>query len=406
MRDDGLRRALREAPIPSTAEAERRGLAVVEAAHAERAGRERTGPEHHRPSLPRLALALAIATLLAALLLSPAGAAVRDWMDEVVTTSAPRPEPELAEIPGGGRLLVQSMVGPWVVQPDGARRLLGDYDEATWSPRGLFVAATSGRTLSALEPDGTPRWSITAPRRVADPRWAPSGERIAYRAGARLQVVAGDGTGERELAAATAPIAPAWSSLGPFQIAYVTVDGRLRIADSESSAVLVSAPALPGITRLEWGGGESSILESSRRSLRLRGVQPVKLSGRPRLGAPRRLPLPPKATLVDAALAPETPAVAAVLTRWRNHGTRSFVLLFRPGAAKPQSLLNVPGSLGQVAWSPDGRRLLVAWPGADQWVFLPVGRGEGRAVADISTAFSPGQRAASFPRLEGWCCRR
>jgi hypothetical protein len=140
--------------------------------------------------------------------------------------------------------------------------------------------------------------------------------------------------------------------------------------------------------------------------LRLQEVRPSKLAARPHIGARRELPLPAGTTVVDAALAPDTPAVAAVLTRWRNHGTRSFVLIFRPGADKPQSLLNVPGSLGEVAWSPNGRRLLIAWPAANQWIFLPVGQGEGRAVAEISTAFSPGQRAASFPRLEGWCCRR
>jgi hypothetical protein len=109
-------------------------------------------------------------------------------------------------------------------------------------------------------------------------------------------------------------------------------------------------------------------------------------------------------SLTGAALAPERQAVAAVVTHWRDHGTNSEVLVFPPGAAKPRSLLTVPGSLGEVAWSPDGRRLLVAWPGANQWLFLPIGRGKPRAVASISTAFSPGGRAASFPRVDGWCC--
>ena len=122
--------------MPRTAAADRRG-------RLRGAGRTETGRSESRlPSLPRLALGLALATLLAALLLSPAGAAVRDWVDDAFTASTPRPEPTLAG-PGGGSLLVQRG-RPWVVQPDGSRTLLGDYEGATWSPHGLFVAAVKG----------------------------------------------------------------------------------------------------------------------------------------------------------------------------------------------------------------------------------------------------------------------
>lgn len=406
MRHEALDKVLREMPIPVPADAERRGLAVAEAAYAERRGRERGGPESYRPSLPRLTVALSIATLMAALLLSPAGAAVRDWVGEVVESPTPRPEHELAEIPGGGRLLVQSAAGPWVVQPDGARRLLGNYEEATWSPRGLFVAVAAGRTLSAVEPDGDPRWSITAAARVSDPRWAPSGERIAYRSGSELRVIAGDGTEDRLLTRSATAAAPAWSPHGGTDLAYVSRSGMLRIADSDGAGEFPIGLAGSSVTEIEWGGGGSTILASSRGALRLQEVQPSKLGARPRVGPRRELPLPPGATVVGAALAPETSAVAAVLTHWREHGTRSSVVVFGPGGNKPRRLLSVPGSLGQIAWSPDGRRLLVAWPFADQWLFLPLGRGQGRAVADISTAFAPGKRGASFPRVEGWCCRR
>jgi hypothetical protein len=412
MRDE-LNRALRDVPIAEPTEAEERGQRIVEAAYAEqRSGRSElrgamtpaTSERRSRQPLARLALGLGIATLLAALLLSPAGAAVRDWVGEVVESSAPKPEPELARIPGGGRLLVQSAVGPWVVQPDGSRRLLGAYGEASWSPRGLFVAAAEGRTLSAVEPGGTPHWSLTAGARVRTPRWAPSGERIAYRSADELRIVAGDGTGDRLLASRVAPLAPAWSPRGDAGLAYVAGDGRLRIVNSETGKGLAAAPALADISRLEWGAGGTAILEASARALRLREVRARKVA-LPDLGPARTLPLPGSGiSLTGAALAPEREAVAAVVTHWRDHGTRSEVLLFAPGAARPRSLLTVPGSLGEVAWSPDGRRLLVAWPGPDQWLFLPAGRGKPRAVANISTAFSPGESAASFPRVEGWCC--
>ncbi|HEU5104468.1 MAG TPA: hypothetical protein VFU11_01375 [Solirubrobacterales bacterium] len=404
-RRDSLGEALREVPIPVPEDAEARARRVVEAAFADREPSGQASLERRR-SLPRFALTLGLATLLAALVLSPAGATVRDWVDDVFTTATPKPEPTLGGIPGGGRLLVQSAAGPWVVQPDGSRRLLGDYEEATWSPRGLFVAVAKGRTLSAVEPDGTPHWSLTAPARVADPRWASFGTSIAYRSGRDLRVVAGDGTEDRMVAGSSASIAPSWSPLGDPTLAYVSGAGALRLVNSESRVDLAAAPALPYVAEIEWGAEGKAILEASRRALRLREVEPRKLPPRPSIEVTRPLPVPAGATVVDAALAPDRETVAAVLTNWRDHGTRSSVVVYGPGKTKPRRLLTVPGSLGEVAWSPDGRKLLIAWPAVDQWLFLPLGRGRESAVANISRAFAPGGRAASFPRIEGWCCRR
>lgn len=421
MRPDPLDRALREAPIPEPGGARERGLRIVNAAYAESRGGERTGAGTRRP-LPRLALGLSLAALLAVLLLSPAGATVRDWADDAFTT-APRPEPTLAKIPGGGRLLVQTAEGPWVVQPDGSRHLLGDYETASWSPHGLFVVAAKGRTLTALEPDGTPRWSITADKRVAfpgrltaAPTWSPSGERIAYRSGFDLRVVAGDGTEDRllagSIAAGTPPgvksssaFSPAWSPTGKNELAYVTGTARLQILDSETGAVLAGAPALPRITSMDWAAGGKKILEATPGNLRLRSVLPAGHPTRPALGAPRRLPLPPGVSVVDAALAPRRPFVAASITYWRKHGTHSEIVVFRPGG-RVQTLFSVPGSLGQVLWSPDGRRILASWPGTNQWLFLPLSRGRGKAIANISRAFSPRGQLGSVPLVEGWCCRR
>jgi hypothetical protein len=416
MSDERLHHALRDASIPEPARAEERGRRIVEAAYAERRPPAVDG-RAARPFLPRLALGLSLATLLAVLLLSPAGASVRDWVGDAFTASTPRPEPTLARIPGGGRLLVQTGVGPVVVQPDGSRHLLGDYEAATWSPHGLFVAAIKKRTLSALEPDGTLRWSITAAQRVAAPRWSPSGERIAYRSGFDLRVIAGDGSEDRllagSIAAGTPPdarispayVPPAWSPTGEDTLAYVTGAGRLRILDSETGAVLAGAPALRRIVWMDWGDGGRKILEASPGTLRLRPVRRAGHPSRPALGKARRLQLPPRVSLVDAALAPQTPLVAASITHWRKHGTYSEILVFRPGQG-PRTLLSVPGSLGQVEWSPDGKRLLIAWPGADQWLFLSLGRGKGSAIANISRAISPDGRPHSFPRIEGWCCSR
>lgn len=422
MKPDALDRALREMPIPEPPEAEERGRRIVEAAYEARQGeRGRAFTPYRRKSsttlskrknrrpIGRLAASLSLAALLAVLLLSPAGADVRDWVGDALTTGAPKPEPTLARVPGGGHLLVQTGEGPVVVQPDGSKRLLGDYEEASWSPHGLFVAAKKGRILSALEPDGTPRWSVTASREIAVPRWSPSGERIAYQAGFGLRIIAGDGTEDRLLtggSASTSPayVAPAWSPTGEDELAYVTGAGRLRILDSESGAVLAGAPALPRVTWMEWADGGRKILEAAPGTVRLRPVLPAGHPSRPALGRARRLQLPPRASVNDTALAPKAPLVAVSITHWRKHGTYSEVIVYRPGH-DPRTLLSVPGSLGQVEWSPDGRRLLVAWPGANQWLFLPLGRGKGRAIADISKEIAPSGRPTSFPQLEGWCCR-
>ena len=230
-------------------------------------------------------------------------------------------------------------------------------------------------------------------------------------------MIAGDGTEDRLLAGSTAAgtppdarispayVPPAWSPSGKDALAYVTGAGRLRILDSETGAVLTAAPALGRITWMDWADGGRKILEASPGTIRLRPVLPTGQPSRPALGKARRLRLPPRATVNDAALAPQTPLVAASITHWREHGTYSEVLVFRPGRG-PRTLLSVPGSLGQVEWSPDGKRLLIAWPGANQWLFLPLGRGKGRAIANISKDIAPSGRPTSFPQLEGWCCRR
>lgn len=413
-REERLRELLREAPLPAAAEAERRGLALVESAFAQRR-RERRSP------LPRLALAFAVVTLLAALLLSPAGAAVRDWVGDVFEGGVPDAERGLSRIPGGGRLLVQSPQGPWVVQPDGSRRLLGDYGEAGWSPRGLFVATASGRTLSAVEPDGTPHWSLPAPGRVRDPRWSPSRVQIAYRAGRQLRVVAGDGTEERLLDGAAAPLPPAWAPWGAPLLAYVDAGGQVRVIATDTGAPgptvrpgepLGSAPALPGIVALEWSPAGGALLEASPSTLRLRPLALRKALTEIALGRPRKLSLPAGATVEAAAFSPSGDSVAVLLRR--PTAGRSEIDLIDLRDLSRRRLFTVTGRLTGLAFSPHGDRLLTSWPEADQWLFLATRAGPGarpgaddvRAVGNVAAEFSPGAHlSARFPRIEGWCCR-
>lgn len=395
-----LRTLLREASVPDATGAERRGLAMVRAAYAERR------PARRSP-LPRLALAAAIGALLAGLLLTPAGAAVRHWVGDVFDGGVPDAEKGLSDIPGGGHLLVQSAAGPWVVQPDGSRRLLGQYAEATWSPRGLFVGAAAGRGLTTVEPDGTPRWSLAAPGLIEDLRWSPLGFDIAYRAGDALRVVSADGEDDRQIAPSAAPVPPAWSPQGVALIAYVDRGGRLRIADAESGETVGASPALAGIAGLEWGAGGASglLLEFSAAAVQLRGFTAKKLFAGLELDDPRRIPLPAGARVRDAALSPDGNSVAILVALGSGNTRRSQVLLAPSNGDRPRSLFATPGRLSELAWSPRGDRLLIAWPDADQWVFVRTdGRGRDRAVGDVSGQFAPGGRGV-FPRVEGWCCR-
>jgi hypothetical protein len=401
MNKDRLRGLLRDEPLPGAADAERRGRGVIERAYAERVPID-------RPVLPRLALALAVVTLLAGLILSPAGAAVRDWIGDAFDGGVPNARPALDELPGGGQLLVHSSDGPWVVQADGSRRLLGRYGEATWSPRGLFVGATAGRTLSALEPDGTPRWSISAGSAIGDPRWSPSGFRIAYRAGRDLRVVDADGDDDRPVDIGVSLVPAAWFPSGLHLLAYLDGDARLRIADPDADTGTTMAPAgaSPGTVELAWAPDGSLLMERSPDALRVREVSASKLAGRIGIGTARRIRLPAGAEIGAAAFAPRSETIAVLLRRSDTAAPRSEVLLVDPAGGLPHRLFAVSGQLSGLTWSPDGRYLLVAWPDADQWLFLPVeGRTRIKAVEGIAALFAPGNPGpVPSPRVEGWCC--
>ena len=383
-----LRDALRGLPAPEERQAEARAWRVVSAAAAagvatpERRGRRR-------------ALLAAVALGLIALVVSPAGASVREWVADRVDPGVERAEPALTSLPGDGSLLVQSAAGPWVVHRDGGKRLLGGYAESTWSPHGLFVAATSRHQLVALEPDGTVRWTIARPGRVRLPSWnGPDGFRIAYLDGRSLRVVDGDGREDRLLARRVAPLAAAWQPGPEHVLAFARADGRVEAlgADDEARRFATAAGETP--VALQWSRGGGRVLLARPRRIELRDAG----------GAVRWRYDPPAGTRVGAArLAPDGRRVAAILARPGS----SRLVLVGPGAP-PRTLFSGPGRFAGVEWSPDGRHLLLAWRSADQWLFLDPTGGAAKleAVADVAAQFSPGTSAAPFPSVSGWCCGR
>jgi WD40-like Beta Propeller Repeat len=354
-----LERRLADLPMPGDAEAEERSWEVVRAAYADRT------PVRPTYRARRFALAATAGAVLLAIGLSPAGAKVGDWVHDVV--GAEDAKPELKTLPAAGELLVEGGDGIWMVRDDGSKARLGDYDEATWSPNGLYAAVTDGDRLLAVDPEGEVRWEITAPAPVHDPRWAGTefDTRIAYRSGDDLWVVAGDGTGERIVARDVLPIAPAWRPLG---------DTKL---------------APPGANVLSYVDGEGEI-----RAVDVDTGQNVPVEG---LGA---VPELTPSTVEGRARSPITGRTAAI----RRSSSGSNLALLGDGPAPRELLLRSPGYLTGPTWSPDGRWILIGWRDADQWLFINADQPR-RVVAFDNIAEQFGESGAPrrrFPRVAGW----
>ena len=404
MRHRDLKRGLRGLPIPDEHGALERGWRVV------RAGFEGRQPASQPTRAPvRIAIAFAVAAIGLVLVLTPAGAKVVDAVRDVVKPGDPDARP-LTSLPAPGDLLVESPQGPWVVHRDGSQRLLGDYRQASWSPNGVFVAVTAERQLSAIEPDGTVRWSINRPH-PSDPRWLPvTGYRIVYRTGSSMRVVGGDGLNDHLLDPSVAPTPAAWR---PAQLPQAKIGGRgryvLALAQPDGSVQMVGANSghlfwrsRPGPVPkvLDWSADSELLAALSSRELRVYSGTDGELI--------RTVRLPDGMRATDGAFAPAGKSFAITGTSRTRHGPRSRALLVPLGSAQPKlrPLLADPGSFSDVSWSPDGHWLLVAWRDADAWLFLrPRHPGDVETAGEVSRQFSPGSAGGpGFPRPAGWCC--
>jgi hypothetical protein len=330
-------------------------------------------------------VATAVVAAAAAALLSPPG---RSFIQDVrKAVGVEHARTELFSLPTRGRLLVAGAGGTWVVSADGSKRRLGAYRDAAWSPHGLFIAATRGNELVALDPKGTVRWTLARPQ-PRFPTWTGTftNTLIAYLAGGRLHVVAGDGTGDRTVGPA-ALVPPAWRPGGGHVLAYS--NGRsVVVYDLDRRKALLHEPAgLIGtestrtrVTKLAWSADGRLLLAFRTVGLRVYD----------RRGSVVSQDDPSDAThYLDAAFAPGSHRLAII----RDENGSSVVW----NAAHFRGT----GVFRQLAYSPNGKWLLITWPTADQWVFKRI-QGRRRLVGDsrISKQFG------SFPRIEGWCCPR
>jgi hypothetical protein len=378
-----MKRDLERVEMPDHRNARERTWAVVSAAF------EEWTPASPRSRWPRVAVvAIALAALLASAFTSP-GQAVIDEIREVVGVE--RAERALFSLPAKGSLLVASDSGIWVVQHDGSRRLLGGYRQASWSPFGRFVAAARTDELAALEPDGDVRWTLPRPD-VKSPRWTgtETDTRIAYLDDSGLRIVAGDGTGDR-LAVPRFRGSIAWRPGPGFVLARATAR-EVAVTNVESGELLWRRPLGGGVpVQLAWSANGRRLLVATRQRVVVydeRGRAPYELG--------------PGAATVDGAAVAHSGGSLVVALRARDRGHVWIVPRIRPDANAARRLFAGPGTFSQVAWSPDGRWIVVGWPDADQWIFVRANGAGVRAVANVTEQF----RSASFPRIEGWCCSR
>jgi hypothetical protein len=355
-----------------------------------RAFEERTPAPGRRRASRRLVSAAAAAALAVVIgaALSPPGQAVFQRVRKAVGVE--HAAPALFSLPAAGKLLVVSADrgGVWLVRDNGFLRRLGPYDDASWSPHGLYVVATQGNRLLALDADGGVRWSL-ARHDPSSPTWegTRTDTRIAYEAASGLRVVAGDGTGDHLLDRFGS--LPAWDPARLHVLAYYTGGSIvLRRADGNEELWRRTITTMPN--GLHWStDGRYLAVFSAKRIVVLdahgRVHRTISMLG---------------AELLSGSFRPRSHDLAVVV-RLPGRSEVRLVDVDRPGAAP--LLFAGPGDFGDVAWSPAGSWLLVNWPAANQWVFLHGSRA--RAVGNIRQQFPREDGLGPMLELAGrWCC--
>ena len=281
------------------------------------------------------------------------------------------------------------------------QRLLGDYREATWSPRGCYVAAHHRATSRWARRSGRARSAGRSPAGVRSAPRAGTPARLPHRLPRAAIRPRSDRRRRHRRPAASTPGGGHRAGRRPgaaHVLAFAAPDGSVHAV-----AVDTARRSRHWTTRAGAGGTRRSadgrrLIVASRSGAEV--LDPTRGTAVEQFGAPGEHPDPARRRTRGPRLRSDCDpgarlrrAPALVLVGMRSGARRLFV---------------GPGIFSGLAFSPDGKWLLLAWRSADQWVFLqPGGRQRIVAVSNISSQFSPGGVGPTgFPRLAGWCCAR
>jgi hypothetical protein len=211
--------------------------------------------------------------------------------------------------------------------------------------------------------------------------------------GRALRVVAGDRKGDHSVDPRAGGAPSAWKPGGAHVLAYVA-GSNIAVVAVDARRVLWRSPPLsgPAVEVLEWSADGRRLLAVSPRTIRV-------FDDRGRLV--REMPMRAGTLALGAAFAPNGHvfALRARSVSGAAAGRSQVLLVNADRAMRPRQLFVGLGAFGDLAWSPDGRWLLLDWIGADQWLFIRTrGMPKIRPVSNIAVQFGRG------PHLLDWCC--
>lgn len=354
-----------------------------------------------------LVLAALLALTVGTLGVAAGPSAVAGWVRTTLHLSdrVPKDVPpgSVVDLPGGGRLLVSTGEGTWIVGQGAPRRVGGPADEVAWSAFGNYLVRARGGRLQALSISGRIAWTQHYRGIVTAPIWSPDGYRIAFRLAGTVYVTAGDGTGahalrpagsQRALRSLAAP--PSWRPGAGHRLTVLDRHRRITLIDADSGDVLWRVRAPEATRSLSWSRNGRRLLAVGARTQSLFGP-----GGR--LLARARAPVGVR--IVAGELSPDGDQIALIRQRpSADGGSRRDAVLVpaEDPVARPRELL-AGHDLADLHYSPDGRWLLVGWRRIDSWLFFATARDnpQTRLVQAVSRRLGHGK-----PVVDGWCCSR